>query len=76
MLIIVALFIKLANLKHLIYEKILLVKMVDMYKKYWLNFQSIQNCFITLFLFSIYKMIDSMDIYKSLNINIATAMKI
>ena len=41
------------------------------YKKYCLNFQSIQVfLFFFTFLFSIYKMVDIMDIYKSLNVSI------
>ena len=36
--------------------------------------QFVLFCFL-LFLFSIYKMVHSMDIYKSLNINIGTVMK-
>ena len=31
--------------------------------------------FLILFWFSIYKMVDNMDIYKSLNINIGTVMR-
>ena len=34
-----------------------------------------KNFFFLIFLFSIYKMVDSMDICKSLNINIGTVMK-
>ena len=41
------------------------------YKKYCLKFQSI---FFT-FLFSIYKMVNIMDVNKSLNISIGTVMK-
>ena len=41
------------------------------YKKYCLNFQSIQVFFVFFtFLCSIYKMVDIMDIYKSLNVSI------
>ena len=52
-------------------------KIVDIYKK---SFQFIQNSFfvfVCLFvcLFSIYKIGDSMDTCKSLNINIGAAMK-
>ena len=45
--------------------------------KYCLKFQSIQSrfSFFFSFLFSIYKIVDSMDNYKSLNINIGTVMK-
>ena len=61
MLIIVVLFITLANLKQVIQFCFL----------YFLNFQSIQEPF----LFSINKMVDIMDIYISLNISIGTVMK-
>ena len=44
------------------------------YKKYCLNFQCIQESFL-LFLFSIYKMVDIIDICKSLKISIGTVMK-
>ena len=40
-----------------------------------LNFSLCTTVFFLLFLFSIYKMVDSTDIYKSLNINIGTVMK-
>ena len=40
-----------------------------------LNFQYFQDNLFSLFLFSIYKLVDSMDIYKPLNINIGTVMK-
>ena len=50
------------------------LKIVGLYKKYCHEFQSIQSSFFT-FLFSIYKIVDSMEIYKSLNINIETVMK-
>ena len=43
-------------------------------KKYCIKFQSFQDIFFLLFSFSIYKMVDSMDIYKSLN-SIGTVMK-
>ena len=43
-----------------------------LYKKICLNFQSIQDL---LFLFSLYKMVDIMNICKSLNINTGTLMK-
>ena len=45
------------------------------YKKYCLDFQSIQDHFL-FFLFSIYKMVDILDICKSLNIGIGTVMEI
>ena len=46
-------------------------------KKYFsLKFQSVQDhLFLSLFLFSIYKMIDIMDVYKSLDISTITVMK-
>ena len=50
------------------------MKMVGIYKKYCLNFHSVQESFL-LFLFSIYKMVDSTDIYNSLNISIRTVME-
>ena len=50
------------------------MKMVGIYKKYCLNFHSIQESFFTFF-FSIYKMVDSTDIYNSLNISIGTVME-
>ena len=62
MLIIVVLRITLENLKQLIYWKILCLKIVGICKK---NFQ-----FFLLFMFSIYKMVDIMNVYKSLNISI------
>ena len=44
-------------------------------KKFCLKFQSIQSsCFLP-FLLSRYKMVDNMDIYKSLNTIIGTVMK-
>ena len=47
-----------------------------MYKKHCLSLESIQDStFFLLILFSIYKMVDIMDIYRSLNINIETVMK-
>ena len=52
---------------------------MGIYKKYYLKFSlfnAVFVClFVLLFLFIIYKMIDSMDIFKSLNINIGTVMK-
>ena len=59
MLIIVALFVKLRNLKQLIYEKIMCLKIVGVHKKYCLNFQPTQDSFLLLFCFSINKMVDS-----------------
>ena len=48
-------------------------------KKYCLNFQSLQDrlfCFFFyFFLFSIYKTVDIIDVYKSLNISTGTVMK-
>ena len=48
-------------------------------EKYCLKFQSIPDIYIyiffTFFCFAIHKMVDSMDIYKSLNISIGTVMK-
>ena len=52
-----------------------------LYKKLCLKFQPIQDRFILFvflvlqFLFSIYEIVDSMDIYKSLNINVSAVMK-
>ena len=43
------------------------------YKKYCLNFFS--DFFFLLFLFSIYKMVGIMDVYKFLNISIRIVMK-
>ena len=52
------------------------MQIVGIYKKYCLNFESIQDSFFfLLILFSIYKMVDIMDIYRSLNINIERVMK-
>ena len=48
---------------------------MGIYEKYCLKFQSIQSRFFLHFLFSIYKMVDSMHIYKSLNITIETVIK-
>ena len=71
MLIIAVLFITLVNRKQLTF----LQKFFSKRKNIVLNFQSFQDNFFSLFLFSIYKMVDSMDIYKPLNINIGTVMK-
>ena len=43
-------------------------------KSFCLNFQSIQDSFFA-FLFSIYQMVNIMDIYKSLNVSVGTVMK-
>ena len=52
------------------------MKIVDIYKKIIaLIFQSFKDSLFLLFLFSIYKMVDTMDIYKSLNIGIGRVMK-
>ena len=48
--------------------------MIHIYKKYCLAF-SLFRTFVLLFLFRIYEMVDIMDIYKSLNISIATVIK-
>ena len=45
------------------------------YTNFFLKFQSIQNSLFLPFLFSIYKMVDSIDIYKSLNISIRRVIK-
>ena len=70
MLIITVLFITLANLKQLSYQITLLLKIVDLYKKYWLKFQSIKGSFFYFFGFNVYILVDSMDIYKYLNISV------
>ena len=46
-------------------------------KKYCLKFKSIQDnfLFIIFFVCNIYKMVDSIGIYKSKNINMGTTMK-
>ena len=44
-------------------------------KKYCLKFQSIQDDFFLHFRFSVYKIVDIMNVYKSLNISIGTVMK-
>ena len=52
------------------------MKIVDIYKKIIaLIFQSFKDSLFLLFLCSIYKMVDTMDIYKSLNIGIGRVMK-
>ena len=43
-------------------------------KSFCRNFQSIQDSFFA-FLFSIYKMVNIMDIYKSFNVSVGTVMK-
>ena len=45
------------------------------YKKYRLNFKSTQDVFFRMFCNAIYKMVDNMDIYKSLNTSIGTVIK-
>ena len=79
MLIIVVLLITLANTKQLIYKKILYLKIVGIYEKYCLKFQSTQGSFFTLpFRFAIYGMVDSeynMDIYISVKISIGTVIR-
>ena len=40
---------------------------MNIYKKYCLKFQKIQSIFFNFFLSSIYKMVGSMDIFKSLS---------
>ena len=55
-------------------EKSVLENIRYIHKKDCLNFQSIQDSFLLLFL--VYKKtVDSMDIYKSLKINIETVVK-
>ena len=72
LLIIIVLFITLPNLKHLLCEKIQFLKIEGICKNYCLRFQS---GFFTYFLVSIYKMVDSMDVYKYLNISYGTVVK-
>ena len=62
-----ALCITLANLKQLIYKNSVLEGRGLIYKKYCLRF--------FIFVYSLYKMVARMSIYKSLNINIETVMK-
>ena len=78
----IVVFITLVNLKQLGYQKVLCLKIVAIYKQLFLKFQSILYFqFINIYFFfftssvSIYKMVDSMGIYKSLNINIRTVIK-
>ena len=54
--------------------KNLFLKVVNIYKDIVLNFSLLKNFFV-IFLFSIQKIVDSMDIYKSLNISIRTVIK-
>ena len=54
MLILVVLFITLANLKQLIYRKILYLKIVGICEKYCLNFQSTQDSFLFTFFGLVY----------------------
>ena len=67
-----------AYLKHLIYQKVLSLKIVDIYKKCCLNFSSTQDIFFYLHWFTIYKMVDNeynMDIYEFIKISIGTVMR-
>ena len=77
MLIIVALFI--IQLKQLIYQKILRFKIVGIYKKHCLSFQSTQRSFFTYFFcFGIYVLVDSeyiINVYKSVKFSTGTAMR-
>ena len=75
MLIIVVLFITLPNLKQLIYQKVLFLKIVGKYKKILFSISVYSRQFFLLFLFTIHKIVDIMDVYKSLNISIGTVMK-
>ena len=61
MLVIVVLFIILGNLKQVNYWKILFLKIVGIYKKYSLTFSQ----FFKIFLLSVYKMVDIIDINRS-----------
>ena len=82
MLINVVLFITLPNLKQVIYRKCCAWKSLVYIKKSCLNFSVFIivsdmfffYLFIYLFLFSIYKMVDIVDIYKSLNISIGAVI--
>ena len=56
-------------------EDSVLENCVYIQKNIVLNFSLLKRVFFYFFCFSIYKMVDSMDIYKSLNINIGTVMK-
>ena len=54
------------------------MKIVDIYKKCCLNFQSTQGSFILLFCFAIHKMVDSeynMEIYKFVKVSVRTVMR-
>ena len=55
------------------------LKLSDVYKKYCLNFQYMQDIFfLTFFFFAIYKLADSdydMEIYTSAKISIKTVIK-
>ena len=55
------------NKSEIIYLKILFLKIVGIYKKDCLKFRSV--------FFSIYKMVDGICMYKSLNISIGAVMK-
>ena len=48
---------------------------MGVYKNIVLNFSLFKIVFVLLFQFSIYKVVDIMDLYKSLNISIVTVMK-
>ena len=48
---------------------------MDLYKKYWLKFQSIKGSFFYFFGFSVYILVDSMDIHKYLNISVQTIIE-
>ena len=76
MLIIVVLFVTLANLKQLIYQKFMFLKILGIYKKNTaLKFSLFKAVFFYIFWFGIYKMVDNMGIYKSLIINVETVTK-
>ena len=45
------------------------------YKKYCLNYRPIQDSFFFTFLFTIYKILDIIDVCRSLNISIGKVMK-
>ena len=47
---------------------------MGIYIKYCLKFQSIQDYSFLLFLFSLYKMVNIVDLYKSLNISNGTVI--
>ena len=74
MLIIVVPFIPLANLKQITYQKVLCLTIVGIHIKNTLVFSLFKTLFFFTFLFSIYKMVDIMYIYKYLNISFQTIM--